>query len=241
MLLRSLGKLVAVIVVAGLAGLAIGIGLAKLSGDDKSSTTPPDNSLGASSPATNTTTPNTTVETTPADKKTSTSPSKPANTVRVRVVSAVLHPAAGPSGKRRRRARLSVHVRVTNRGSRSITPARPVLVSGDARLKTDAMQDAADTNLGAIDPGETSDVTLRFEIAGAVTQRVQEELRARLTIAGRNVTATVKVGGPVSQKSAGESTSTRGTAPPPPPPPPPAAQPPPPPPPPPPAGFDSSG
>jgi len=226
MLLRGVGKLVAVIVVAGLAGLAIGTGLAKLSGDDASSTTPPDNSPGVSSPATNTTAPSTTVETTPADKKMSTS-STPANTVQVRVVSAILHPATSASGKRRRRARLSVHVRVTNRGSRSITLARPVLVSGDARLKSDAKQDAADTNLAAIDPGETSDVTLRFEIAGAVTQRVQEELRARLTIADRNVAATVKVGSPVSQKSAGESTSPRGTAPPPPPPPP--------------AGFDSSG
>jgi len=144
----------------------------------------------------------------------------------VRVVSAILHPASTASGKRRSRAQLSVHVRVTNRGSRRFTPARPLLISGDVRVKTDRNQDTAATQLGALDPGETGDVTLRFEIAGAVTQRLQQQLRARLTIAGRTTTATFKVGNPVSNPRSSErqrpssGTTTQ------PPPPPAAAQPP---------------
>lgn len=111
-------------------------------------------------------------------------------------------------------------MRVTNRGNRRITPARPLLISGDARVKTDRTQDTAATQLGALDPGETEDVTLRFELAGVVTQRVQRELRARLTIAGRTTTATVKVGDPVSSPGSSERqrpSSGTTTQPPPPP------------------------
>jgi len=189
-LLRGLAKHVGAIVVAGLAGLGIGAGLAELSGD-------PGVPGGASPPVTNTTT-----TASRGTKRASTPPQKPANDVRVRIVSTILHPASSRSGKRRKRARLSVHVRVTNGGSRRIVPSRPVLVSGDVRVRTDPSQDTDSTKLGALRAGATGDVTLRFEIAGAVTERLREELRARLTIAGRNVTATVKVGGPVGRAAA---------------------------------------
>ena len=192
--LSGLAKLVAAIAVAGL-GFALAVALAQLSGDDDSATGVSGGPPAASSPDTTTTARTRTT-------RASTSPQKPDNDVRVRIVSAILHPAATATGQRRRCARLSVHVRVTNRGSRRISPARPVLVSGDDRVKTDPPQDTAETHLGAINPGETGDVTLRFEAKGAVTERLRRKLRARLTIAGRNVTATVKVGRPVSVRNA---------------------------------------
>jgi len=102
---------------------------------------------------------------------------------------------------------------VTNRGSRRIVPSRPVLVSGGVRVKTDPNQDTDDTNLGALAPGATGDVTLRFEIAGAVTKRLRQELRARMTIAGQNVTATVKVGGVIGARAAPRKRSSSGTTP----------------------------
>jgi len=210
-------------------GVAIGTALVKLPGDTVSGDTeggslgPPSNSPGASSPATTTAATKITTATTPADKRPASTPArKPATDVRVRIVSAILHPATLASGKRRNRARLSVHVRVTNRGGRRISPARPLLVSGDARVRTDPNQDTAETYLGALYPGDTTDVTLRFEIAGAVTRRVQQELHARLIIAGRKTAATVKVGHPVSNPASERQRPSSGTTttqrPPPPPP-----------------------
>lgn len=132
-----------------------------------------------------------------ATNKSSTAGPARGSPVTTTIVAAVLHPARSQSGRRRQRARLSVHVRVTNRGAQRVTPARPVLVSGDDRVKTDPNQDSAGTRLRSLDPGATADVTLRFETEGSVTTRVRQERRASLIIAGQNVIASVKLGGPV--------------------------------------------
>ena len=166
-LLRGLGKLVAVVAAAVIGGLAVGTALAELSGDSEGS------------PATT------------GDNAATTQPQAPARGVRVRVLPAMLQSASTPAGRRRQRARLSVHVRVTNRGSRRIVPSRPVLVSDDVRVKTDPNQDTAATNLRALAPGATGDVTLRFETAGAVTKRLRQERRASMIVAGRRVSAAV--------------------------------------------------
>jgi len=49
--------------------------------------------------------------------------------------------------------------------------------------------------------------------AGAVTKRLRQELRARMTIAGQNVTATVKVGGVIGARAAPRKRSSSGTTP----------------------------
>jgi len=240
-LLRGLAKLVGAVVAAGLVGLALGTALAELTGDTGSPAGVTDGPPAAAALVTNTST--TTVP--PArEEPASTQTEKPPNAVRVRIVSAILHPAASPGGKRRQRARLSVHVRVTNRGKRRIVPSRPVLISGGVRVRTDPSQDSAATHLRALAPGATGDVTMRFETAGAVTRRLRQQLRARMTVAGRNVTATVKVGGAIGARAAPRKRRSSGTTTQPPPPPPGATQPPaapPPPPPPPSSGLDSSG
>jgi len=116
MLLRGLAKLVAAVVAAGLAGLALGTGLAALAGETESPEGVAGGPPAAPPPVTNTSTtratPTTTTTTTPARKqRASTQTQEPANDPRVRIVSAILHRAASSSGKRRQRARLSVHVR----------------------------------------------------------------------------------------------------------------------------------
>lgn len=186
MLLRGLAKFIAVVAVAALGGLALGTALAKLSGNSDSSTGTADGPTTTSHP---TATPAATTATVTTVTTGTTS-----DDVLVLVVSAILHPASSPSGKQRQRARLSVHVRVTNRSRRRLVLSRPVLVSGNARVKTDPRQDTLATNLQALAPGASGDVTLRFETAGTVTTGLQQELRARLTIAGKHLTARVQVG-----------------------------------------------
>jgi len=194
MLLRGLTKLVGVVVVAALAGLAIGTALAELSGDTDGAT-----DVAGGPPAASPAVTNATATAAAREEGVSTQTEQSANDVRVRIVSARLRLASSASGQSRQRARLSVRVRVTNGGSRRIVPSRPVLVSAGTRVKTDPNQDSASTNLEALASGATQAVTLRFETAGAVTTRLRRELRARLTIAGRNVTATVKVGDPIGR------------------------------------------
>jgi hypothetical protein len=234
--LPGLAKLVATVVVAAVGGLVIGAAVAKLSRDGDSSSIPTGGPPRASLPfATPTTTP-------VAGKK----PARQG--VRVRILSAVLHPAPR-SGQRRQRALLTVHVRLANRGSRRIIMSRPVLVSGNVRVQTNLKADTGATKLRVLDRGATERLRLRFEIADAVEKQVLQRRRVRLTIAGRNVTVSVTRGRPVRlPTTTGRRTASRTATYPPPrpapprvaplprqPPPPPARRPSTPPPPPPPA------
>jgi hypothetical protein len=194
-LLRGLAKTVAIIAAAAVVGLLVGLALAKVSGAGDGSTDSLSGDSATTSASKTTTTPS-------AGKQPASPPSRQlGDDVRLRLVSAILHPAVSLFGRSRHRARLSVHVRVTNRASHPVVPARPVLVSGDIRVKTDAKQDSAATNLGALGPGATKDVTLRFETTGAVTQRLRQELRVRLIVAGKNVSAAVKPGSPANSRT----------------------------------------
>lgn len=168
---RGLAKLVAAIAVAALVGLGIGAAGAQLSDDSDS---PPDGSPGSAAPS-------------GQGKRDIAQRATPAN-VRVRILAATLLPATSASGQRRQRARLSVRVRVTNRSRRAVRIARPVLVSGGARVKTDANAVSPTTSVETLDAETSKQVTLRFEIAGAVTRRVREG-RVRLLMAGVRTTS----------------------------------------------------
>jgi hypothetical protein len=195
MLLRGFGKFIAVVVVAGLAGALIGIGLAKLSGNDASSdpaipastatsTTPERTQTTARSGSTaTTTTPARTTSTTTS--KTSTTASDGVYRVpRVQVVSAELGPASESTG----RALVAVRARVTNRGNRPLTIKTPVLVSGDDEVSlARTRRDAAGALLKPIEPGATASGTLRFTVGRAVAQRLADS-DARLRVANRTVT-----------------------------------------------------
>jgi hypothetical protein len=247
LLLRGLGKLIAVIALAGAVGVGLGFGLSALAGDDstrgstgrskasEATATTREKATGRAATTTESkTTASSVAHAQPTTTHTTTGGQRGASTVRVQVVSAVLHPAITPSGRRRNRAGLAVHVRVTNRGSRRrVIILRPVLVSGGVRVLTDPHTDTAATKRRTLDPAATADVTLRFEIAGAVTTRVRRQRRVRVIVAGRNVIASVIRGRPLRARSTTRRRSASGApqTPPPPPPPPPGAPPRPPPPP----------
>ena len=120
-------------------------------------------------------------------------PAGPSDRIDVRVVSAILHPSNSTAGRRRHAARVSVHVRIDNRGPRRLRLPAPRLLSGGEALAYDARQ----YRLGALEPGGTVDAILRFEPRSAFTQRLVTEGDAQLWIAGRSLPLALKIGGAV--------------------------------------------
>ena len=201
MWLRGLLKFAAVVLVAGAGGMGLGIAISELTGDDDA---PPSVATQASTETTQA--PTETAEATssvPAATATTTpdSDQDPLEQVRVTVGSAVLHPAATPSGRARNRARLGVRVTVVNRGTQRVVLPRPSLLAARQRVPTNAAADAPATHLEAIDAGQTVRVTLQFETAGAVTEQLTTQKRARVLVAGRSSPIVVTVGPPVAGRS----------------------------------------
>ncbi len=207
MLLRGLGKLAAVVVLAGGAGIVLGIGLSALTGDDDGPR--PSGGAGATQADDSTAS----VASPPSVARTSTTASTPTPTprarkVRVTVLGAVLHPAGTPSGQSRQRARLGVRLRVENTAERLVTPPRPVLLVGAARVRFEQRPgDARNTRLGSIGAGKTIDVTLQFEVAGTVTEQLRNDRRARIRIAGRSLYVPVRIGSPVTPSATTTTTA----------------------------------
>ena len=122
-----------------------------------------------------------------------------AGAVEVRVISAILHPSASSTGRRRHAARVSVHVRIDNRGSRRVTLPDPMLLTGGAGLSYDRRQ----FTLGPLQPGAAVDARLRFEPRSAFTQRLVSDRDAQLRIAGRTIPLTLEIGTPVTKPLSG--------------------------------------
>ena len=193
--LRGLLKLAVVVLVAGAGGMALGIAIAEVTGDDD----PP--SVATQGPTATSEANEAAGPTTSAPAPTTTtraaSDQDPLEQVRVTVGSAVLHPARTPSGQVRNRARLGVRVTVVNRGPERVVLERPSLLAARQRVPTNAAADAPGTRLGPIGAGQTVKVTLQFETAGAVTEQLMTTKRARVLVAGRSSPVTVTVGTPV--------------------------------------------
>jgi len=174
-------------------GTALGIAISELTGDDG----PP--GVATQARADTAERAETADATTSARAPTTTTPASsdqgPFEQVRVTVGVAVLHPARTPSGQARNRARLGV-VTVANRGAERVVLARPSLLAARQRIPTNPAADAPATRLGPIAAGQTVEVTLLFETAGAVMQQVTTQKRARVLIAGRSSPVTVTLGTP---------------------------------------------
>jgi hypothetical protein len=204
-LLRGFGKLVAVVVAAGLAGAGIGIGLAQLTGSGDS-TAPALPATNGASPARAATSPASRTQTVAAQKPTTTATaartSKPAATrttttsrtsttaaarlpflvPRVQVLSARLKGSPTAAGH------VTVRVRVINRSTRPLALAAPVLVTGnDEILRDSADGSAARPLLKKLAAGSSATSELRFTTTSAVTQRLSTTLRAHLRIARRSI------------------------------------------------------
>jgi len=120
---------------------------------------------------------------------------RPVLRAQVRILSASLHPATTRAGRRRHAARVSVHVRVTNLGSRRVTLPEALLLSGGSAIEPDRDQPASAAPLRRpVAPGATADGTLRFKATGAFTDRLARRRRAQLRIGGRSVSLTLEVG-----------------------------------------------
>jgi len=211
LLLRGLAKLIAVIVVAGLVGAGLGFGLSKLSGDDEPAG-PAAEATTAVTKAT-TSTPAAPVETTATAPPTITTTPRPAaagagDDIEVTVGVSVLHLASTPSGRARNRARLGVSVTVRNRGSRRLVLPRPSLLAARQRVPTNPAADKGGSRLGPIAAGQTRRATLQFETAGAVTEQLTTQRKARVLIGGRSSALTVTPGSAVSRSGGARSGTT---------------------------------
>lgn len=187
--LRGLAKLISVVVVAGAAGVGLGVALSELTGDSAE-----DTSGGGSKPGAETSTAGTTA--TRATHTTTNKRPSSASTARVQVVSVVLHRQSAPSARRRLRAVLAIHVRVVNRGTRAIANLAPVLVAGPRRQADPSAADSTGSLLRPLRPRSTADGTLRFRTAGTLTDRLAGRRRAQLRVAGRTVALKVLIGRP---------------------------------------------
>ena len=187
-MIRGLLKFVAVVVAAGVVGAGVGIGLAALTGGEDDPSPAPQAAGTAPGTATSSTP---ALGTTPARE---TAPAKPALVPRVQVLSAVLLEASTASGRDRRRARVSIRVRVTNRGAETLDLEDPQLLVGDDRVSADPRAaDGAGTLLKPLASDASATGKLRFETTRAVTERLTTEGSARLGIAGRTVAVKLEI------------------------------------------------
>ncbi len=169
-------RLLVVSVLACAVGIAAGLGASILRGADSSSAD--DRASVAATPS-----------------RTSTAPASAA--IRVRLLGAVLHPAASPDAIARKRARVSVRAQLTNTSARAMTIAPPRLMSGrHGKLVDRHAAAAAGALLEPIAPRASAEGVLRFEIAGELTRRVTSMRRAALRIGGRTLWVPVVVGAP---------------------------------------------
>ena len=178
-LLRGLGKFLAVVAASTLVGVGLGIGLSKLSGD------------GASGSAPRAALPPRPAPTTGATGPTGTDSAEP-QAPRIRVLSSTFVAATTPRGRERRRARVTVRLRATARGSEADLGAVRLISGGDELKNDPAATDAAGDLLDPIPAGESATGALRFETAGAFTDRLANELRAKLRIGDRSLSIRLK-------------------------------------------------
>jgi pyruvate/2-oxoglutarate dehydrogenase complex dihydrolipoamide acyltransferase (E2) component len=204
--LGGLGKLIALVVVAGGVGVALGTALSKVSSDDATATadvaaenTGPDDTFSTTPTQTAQALPPATTTTSAAQSTATTSPPtttpKPQSNrfadVRVDVLDARLHTDDAPSGNAAQNARVTVRVRADNGGSRRLQLDPPSLRIGSVRVPVDT-----NANAGGFDPlpaGAGQTVTLRFSLAGEATPKLVRDRRARLFVAGRSVAIRIKI------------------------------------------------
>jgi hypothetical protein len=173
LLFRGLVKLVAVVAAASLAGIGIGAGLAKLSGDS------PTASPVSAATTTTTSTEAATTSAQPGAVQGSAEPD-----VEVEVLSARLGTASSTTGH----ARVSAEIRVTNRAKTPVQITTALLISGDFNVPLDSgARAAAGPLLTSIAAGASATGKLRFTTDTAVTQRLLANPTAHLRIADKTI------------------------------------------------------
>lgn len=185
----ELGRLAATALISGAMGLGVGVGIAKTDDDDDDAPT------RAAATTTAAAVPEAPVPTTSEEPEGDTAREVAVRGLEVSVVSATIQMAATESGRKRKRARTSVIVRVVNSGQEEVPALEPVLRSGLNTVRADpnATGVAGDLfdRLGA---GEIASGELRFETAGEMTTRLATVRSALLQIGGVQQRVTLKAG-----------------------------------------------
>lgn len=159
-LLRSTATLAAFVIVVGAAGILVGIGLSKLLPDDETSSEPRAGGSTTTAPA--------------AGAPTTTAPVQitSGGSLRVDVLSAIVHPLTQPEGGAGD-AQIGVHIRVTNSTGRPFALSRPALYVGVSRRRIEANLSRPSARLpGELGPGDVVDTTLRFDVEDALNGRL---------------------------------------------------------------------
>lgn len=161
-----------VLIVTGVAGAVLGIGLTQLMGEDASvaeQATPPgtaerDDDAPAAGPVL----------------------TSSGGRLRVDVVSAVWHPVTSTRAADRR-ARIGVHVRITNNTDRDFALTPPALLVGEDRRRIQTTPAPADAGMPAVlHPGGIADTTLNFELASESAEQLTS-LPLVLRVATKNL------------------------------------------------------
>jgi hypothetical protein len=187
--LRAAGILLGIVLLVGAVGMGVGRILSSVTGDGghdpvTGAPVPASPATGASSGQA------------PAPSAPRQIASRAANGVRVHVFSAALHPAATASGIRRKRARISMRVRVTNNSAAPLTPTDVVLLSPRGTVRGTPGHSLR----SLLKRGHRRDSKIRFETAGDVTDGIVSARETEVRIAGVKLAVTVVVGNPVTRK-----------------------------------------
>ena len=187
--LQGLLKFMALVLVAGGVGVALGMGLSQLSGENDPA------AIEAGTDAQPAATISTATAVAPsAAATTTTTPPDPLAAIRVTVVDARLFTDGTPSGVEEQRGRMTVRTRVQNTGEEPVTLEPPTLRVGKVRIPADP----AGAQFAVLEPGTSQTVTLRFALAAEATPKVVRDRRARILLAGQSVAMRVKVRRPVA-------------------------------------------
>jgi hypothetical protein len=209
-LLVRAATLVAIVAVAGGIGVALGFALTKAADDEGATQIGADTqarttATTANRPGRGVTTPTRTAAaapppatTTPTSTATTAAPgSGPLADVEVRVLGAILRPAGTPSGRQRRRSRITMRVRAENRGAQAVRIELPILRVGSHRIHPDSNVLTPESQFGSVAPRAAKAVTLRFELVGDATEKATRDRRVRIEIAGRSRPLRIQIGAPV--------------------------------------------
>ena len=200
---RGMVKLLALVIVAGGVGVALGMGLSALSADDEPVASGEDTAATVAAdpadpePAERTTASvpvAATVDATTTTDAASEAPPGRFAQVRTSVLDARLFTDSTPSGRSEQRARVTVRVRAENGGLNPVTLDAPTLRVGSVRIPVDPDGDA----FAPLQPGADATVTLRFALAGEATPKVVRDRRARILVAGRSLPVRIKVQKPTT-------------------------------------------
>ena len=200
-------KLLAVVLVAGTVGVALGITLSWVTDEPEQPESADRAVAGTRTNAARAATPTsaapaaTATERAPAPAVTAAAPPARAEAsaqVRVRVLDALLRMYAPPSGRYEQPSEMTVRLQIENLGEQRVTLERPTLGVGSVRIDADPEFEPGSPGggLSPLETGESRSVSVLFALTGEATPKVVRDRRARILVAGQFVPMRVELRAP---------------------------------------------